>query len=406
MSPLQLAGFGMASLAVMGNDALQTLGPFLASQRWRGNRWLQGLVLAVVLCVVLLLSWAAGGGDPAWGRLDRFPLPDPFRWRDLVPLLALLVLTRLGLPVSTSFLVLTAMAPVQLGGMVRKSLVGYGVAFGLAALLYGLLAPWLEGHLPELEAIQSAQPPSGEERFEAPLSSPFVAEAPLLAAPGSETSPANPSAAEAQRFEVSLSEVERSEMTLSKPSAAEAERFERPLSVGPGSAVALLKLPQSGGLVSWQALQWLATVVLWCQWLVQDLANIYVYLPRRLNLAELLATLVVLCGAVALIVTLGGGPIQGRLRSKCRLADPQATTVISLLYGLVLLLFLGGDRLPMSTSWLFLGLLAGREVGLTCRGTGQPAGAMVQDLTWDLLRAAAGLATSLVVALLVAADRA
>ena len=174
MSPLQLAGFGMASLAVMGNDALQTLGPFLASQRWRGNRWLQGLVLAVVLCVVLLLSWAAGGGDPAWGRLDRFPLPDPFRWRDLVPLLALLVLTRLGLPVSTSFLVLTAMAPVQLGGMVRKSLVGYGVAFGLAALLYGLLAPWLE-------AIQSEEPHLG-----APLSRPSVSEAQLPETPLSE----------------------------------------------------------------------------------------------------------------------------------------------------------------------------------------------------------------------------
>lgn len=411
MNPLQLAGFGMACLAVMGNDALQTLGPFLASQRWRGNRWLQGLVLAVVLCVVLLLSWVAGGGDPAWGRLDRFPLPDPFRWRDLVPLLALLVLTRLGLPVSTSFLVLTAMAPVQLGGMVRKSLAGYGVAFGLAALLYGLLAPWLEGQPPELEAIQSEEPHLG-----APLSRPSVSEAQRFGA----------SLSEAQRPESSLSEAERSEAPLSRPSVSEAqlpetplsealrpessvseaERSEGPLSVVPGSAVALLKLAQPGGLVSWQALQWLATVVLWCQWLVQDLANIYVYLPRRLNLAELLATLVVLCGAVALIVTLGGGPIQGRLRSKCRLADPRATTVISLLYGLVLLLFLGGDRLPMSTSWLFLGLLAGREVGLTCRGTGKPAGAMVQDLTWDLLRAAAGLATSLVVALLVAADRA
>ena len=436
MNPLQLAGFGMASLAVMGNDALQTLGPFLASQRWRGNRWLQGLVLAVVLCVVLLLSWVAGGGDPAWGRLDRFPLPDPFRWRDLVPLLALLVLTRLGLPVSTSFLVLTAMAPVQLGGMVRKSLAGYGVAFGLAALLYGLLAPWLEGQPPELEAIQSEEPHLG-----APLSRPSVSEAQRFGA----------SLSEAQRPESSLSEAERSEAPLSRPSVAEAQRSEGPLSrpsvseaqlpetplseawgpessvaeaqrfgaslseaerpegpllVVPGSAVALLKLAQPGGLVSWQSLQWLATVVLWCQWLVQDLANIYVYLPRRLNLAELLATLVVLCGAVALIVTLGGGPIQGRLRSKCRLADPRATTVISLLYGLVLLLFLGGDRLPLSTSWLFLGLLAGREVGLTCRGSGQPASAMVQDLTWDLLRAAAGLATSLVVALLVAADRA
>ncbi|MFO0031141.1 MAG: hypothetical protein ACK54Z_02680, partial [Cyanobacteriota bacterium] len=123
-------------------------------------------------------------------------------------------------------------------------------------------------------------------------------------------------------------------------------------------------------------------------------------------LAELLVTLVVLCGAVALLVSLGGGPMQERLRGKCRIADPGATTVLSLLYGLVLLLFLGGDRLPMSTSWLFLGLLAGREVGLGCRGVGRPAAAMLQDLTLDLLRAAAGLATSLAVALLVAADRA
>ena len=316
MNPLQLVGFGMASLAVMGNDALQTLGPFLASQRWRGNRWLQGLVLAAVLCGVLLLSWAAGAGDPAWGRLDRFPLPDPFRWRDLLPLVALLLLTRLGMPVSTSFLVLTAMAPAELGGMVRKSLAGYGVAFALAASAYGLLAPWLEG-------------------------------------------PALPR-------------------------------------------------PQSGaaGGFPWQALQWLATVALWSQWLVQDLANIYVYLPRRLSLAELLVTLVVLCGAVALTVSLGGGPIQARLRGKCRIADPRATTVISLLYGLVLLLFLGGDRLPMSTSWLFLGLLAGREVGLACRRLGRPFPALLPDLTLDLLRAAAGLATSLAVALLVAADRA
>jgi hypothetical protein len=327
VSPLQLAGFGLASLAVMGNDALQTLGPFLASQRWRGNRLWQGLVLAAVLCAVLLLSWAAGGGDPAWGRLDRFPLPDPVRWRDLVPLLALLALTRLGVPVSTSFLVLTAMAPPQLGGMLRKSLAGYGVAFGVALLAYGVLAP-------RLEALTSPSPPSP-----------------------------------------------------------------------PGRALPCQALPP-GWPLPWQALQWLATVALWSQWLVQDLANIYVYLPRRLSLAELLVTLVVLCGAVALIVVLGGGPIQGRLRGKCPLADSRATTLFSLLYGLLLLAFLGGDHLPMSTSWLFLGLLAGREVGLTGRGVGRAAPALLQDLTLDLVRAGGGLATSLAVALLVAADRA
>ncbi len=326
MNPLQLAGFGLASLAVMGNDALQTLGPFLASQRGRRHRLWQGLLLAAVLCAVLLLSWVAGGGDPAWGRLDRFPLPDPFRWRDLLPLVALLGLTRLGMPVSTSFLVLTAMAPPQLGVMLRKSVAGYGVALGLAALVYGTMAPWLEG-----------TPRDSEAGAVGPLD--------------------------------------------------------------PGS-------PDAGRPFAWLALQWLATMALWSQWLVQDLANIYVYLPRHLSLAELLVTLTVLCGAVALLVTLGGGPMQGRLRGKCRIDDPRVGTVISLLYGLVLLLFLAGDRVPLSTSWLFLGVLAGRELGLSGRGVGRPAAVMLQDITLDLLRAAAALATSLAVALLVAADRA
>lgn len=307
MTPLPLAAFGLASLAVMGNDALQTLGPFLAAQRWRSSRLGQGLFLAGVLCVVLLLSWWAGGGDPAWGRLERFPLPEHWRWIHLLPLLTLLVLTRLGLPVSTSFLVLTALAPLELGGMLLKSLAGYGVAFLVAALVYGLFSPWLEG-------------------------------------------------------------------------------------------------TEAKGGTRWLTLQWLATGALWSQWLIQDLANIYVYLPRRLNLAELLVSLVVLCGAVGLVVALGGGPIQGRLRSKCRTDDPRSTSLISLLYSLVLLTFLGGNRLPMSTSWLFLGLLAGRELGLASRGQGRPAGVIVADLSLDLLRAGAGLATSLAVALLVAAD--
>ena len=319
MSPLPLVAFGLASLAVMGTDALQTLGPFLAAQRWRSSLLGQGLFLAGVLCAVLLLSWWAGGGDPAMGRLERFPLPESWRWIDLLPLLTLLALTRFGLPVSTSFLVLTAVAPLELGGMLRKSLAGYGVAFLVAALVYGLFSPWIE--------VRRGEPglPS--------------------------TDPESP----------------------------------------------------SGGANPWTALQWLATGALWSQWLIQDLANIYVYLPRRLNLAELLVSLVVLCGAVGLVVALGGGPIQGRLASKSRVQDPRSTTVISLLYSVVLLAFLGGNRLPMSTSWLFLGLLAGRELGLGWRGLGRPARVSLLDLSLDLLRAGAGLATSLAVALLVAA---
>jgi hypothetical protein len=178
---------------------------------------------------------------------------------------ALLGLTRLGVPVSTSFLVLTAMAPVQIEPMLRKSLTGYGVAFGMAALVYGVLAPWLAGALRGAEAWTLAgSPPGGQ------------------GGAGQEGTAA------------------------------------------PDGQAATGGGQDAGRAFPWLALRWLATVALWSQWLVQDLANIYVYLPRHLNLAELLVTLMVLCGAVALLVSLDGGPMQGRLRGKCHIDNPRA----------------------------------------------------------------------------------
>jgi len=222
-------GFGLASVAVMGNDALQTLGPFLESQRGRAGRWRQGLALATVLCVVLLLSWRAGGGDPAWGRLDRFPLPDPFRPRDLLPLGALLLLTRLGLPVSTSFLVLTALAPARLGAMARKSLAGYGVAFAVAAVVYGLWSPWLEGRPAAAETAESAE---GK-----------AAEGESVEGRGAEGEPAEGESAEGEN-----AEREKAEGEKAKGEEAEGEE---------ARAAALVRAD------GWNRLQWLATLVLW-----------------------------------------------------------------------------------------------------------------------------------------------
>jgi hypothetical protein len=312
ISPLQAIGFLLASYAVIGNDALQTLGTFLAGNRGRTPKAAQAAYLCSVLCLVLLLGWSRGEGDPAWGRLASFALPDHFGWVDLLPPLAVLGLTQWGAPVSTSFLVLTAFTPSNLEGLLLQSLAGYGAAFLLGGLVYGSVGWLLERPLPE-------------------------------------------------------------------PSA-------RPL---------------------WLALQWAATGWLWGQWLVQDLANIYVYLPRRLSAVEMGASLLVLCAGVGVLIAEGGGPIQQLLADKTNSDDPRSSAMISALYGLVLFGFSQVSRFPMSTTWVFLGLLGGRELGILWRrdaaaDAGQP-GAVAVGIGRDILKAGIGLAVSLAVALAVQA---
>jgi hypothetical protein len=224
-----------------------------------------------------------------------------------------LLLTRWGAPVSTSFLVLTAFAPANLPSLLCQSLLGYGVALLVGALVYGALA-WL---------------------------------------------------------------------------------LERPGDDPPGAA------PHPG----WLPLQWLAGGWLWGQWLIQDLANVYVYLPRQLAAPQMGLSLAALCGAVCLLLASGGGPIQQRLTSKSHVDAPRAATLIATLYALILTGFSAVSRGPLSTTWVFLGLLAGREMALQLSLRERSVAAVAGVLGGDIARAALGLAVSVAVALVMPALR-
>lgn len=238
---------------------------------------------------------------------------------DLLTPLAVLALTRLGAPVSTTFLVLTAFTPANLPALLRQSLLGYGGALLSGALVYGLVA-W------PLKHRGGAQ---GGNQIEA------------QAMPHSEEG---------------------------------------------------LPLEERQQAWPWLALQWLATGWLWSQWLIQDLANVYVYLPRQLAAPQMGLPLAALCGAVCLLLATGGGPIQQRLASKSHVDAPRAATLIATLYALILTGFSAMSRGPLSTTWVFLGLLAGREMALQLSLRERSVAAVAGGLGGDIARAALGLA--------------
>lgn len=307
------AGFLLAAYSVIGNDVIQTLGTFLSSNE--NKHWAVLWAFAgSILTIVLVYGWFVNDGDVSYGRLIGDNLADPkykspeniegFGWPFLLPPIILLIITRFGIPVSTSFLILTFFNPKNLDDMLIKSVSGYGLAFVVALVFYMITASFLEKK--------------------------FIA---------------NP-----------IKEKNK---------------------------------------VYWTAAQWASTGFLWGQWLVQDFANIYVYLPRQISIELLIGTLVIFLILLGYIFYSKGGAIQSIVKAKTNTIDIRSATLIDLTYGLILLYFKELSKVPMSTTWVFIGILAGREIAVRYRLHKTLGKSAMKDLGMDLVKVSFGLIVSI-----------
>ncbi len=303
---IMILGFIFACYSVVGNDVIQTLGTFLSSNNTRPWYVLWGFA-ALIMSTVLIYGFFFNGGDMSYGRLDQIPYPETIYWWYMLPPLVLLLITRVGIPVSTTFLILSIFSTGKtIQGMVVKSITGYAVAIGAAFLIYVLISNWVEKRFIDTEEDEND--------------------------------------------------------------------------------------------VKWLVAQWASTGFLWSQWLIQDLANIYVYFPRKeeLTVGAFFLSLALLLGLLAYIFYQGGGSIQKIVTSKTNVQDIRSATIINLFYGIILLIFKEWNNLPMSTTWVFIGLLAGRELAMTFRLKHRNQAGMWRVLLLDLGKTVAGLVVSVI----------
>ena len=310
---LMIVGFLLGSYSIVGNDAIQTLGTFLSSNSHR-PWWVLWLFAGSIITVVLVYGWVAHSGDVSYGRLEAIPVPEHFSWIYCVPPFVLLLLTRWGIPVSTTFLTLTIFAPKALESMLLKSLLGYATAFVVAIIVYKLVTRSLES------------------------------------------------------------------------------RFNR--TEGPTSPW-------------WVVAQWCSTGFLWSQWLIQDLANIYVFLPRDpvsrtpdLAVGWFIVSIAVILGLLAFIFYNHGGAIQKVVLTKTNTTDIRSATFVDLIYGIVLFVFKELSHIPMSTTWVFVGLLAGREIAIAWNEKHRSRQEVSRLVLSDFAKVLAGLGVSVALALL------
>lgn len=309
-------GFIFAGYSAIANDSIQTIGTFLASnqdKKW----WHLWIYIGGIFLIVVTVSFILFDGDVSYQRLSSKGFdqaPTNFTFLQVAAPIFLLILTRMRMPVSTTFLLLSCFATdaAAITSVLGKSLSGYGLAFGAGLIVWLSVTKGLE-----------------------------------------------------KRFNKS-----------------EPAKY-------------------------WLPIQWVISGSLWAVWVMQDAANIAVYLPRSLHVGEFLGFAGFIFFGLGLLFYLRGDRIQQIVTEKSRVTDVRSATIIDFIYAILLVYKLTISTVPMSTTWVFLGLLAGREVGMSvmdAMGLGKPMKKVLKIVFKDLSYALFGLLVSILLAISINAD--
>ena len=274
-------GFFFAAYATVANDSIQSLGTFIESnkaKRW----WVLWLFVGTIFLLTVSFSWVVFDGDVTYQRLlspdgtSKYPHPERFSFWQIIAPLVLLILTRMRMPVSTTFLILSVFSADTSGitSVVWKSWSGYIMAFILSFLVWYFSYNMIKKYFKSRKAHGA-----------------------------------------------------------------------------------------------WTAVQWTVSGTLWAVWVMQDGANIAVFLPRQQSLFEFIVFALTIFFGLGVLFYLRGDRIQKVVSEKVRISDIRAATLVDLTYVILLIYKLFISTVPMSTTWVFLGVIGGREIAISLART-------------------------------------
>ena len=155
---------------------------------------------------------------------------------------------------------------------------------------------------------------------------------------------------------------------------------------------------------AWMPLQWVTSGLLWSVWIMQDMANIVVVLPRSLELGQFIAVAGFIFLGLGLLFFLKGDRIQNIVNEKSDIRDVRAATLVDFIYAILLYFLKEVSTIPISTTWVFIGLLGGREfaINLAKKNREKKKSGIVKSwkiIRKDALYAGIGLLVSIILAL-------
>ena len=131
------------------------------------------------------------------------------------------------------------------------------------------------------------------------------------------------------------------------------------------------------------------------------MANIAVFLPRQIPVDLMIMISIVFVGGLWFMFREGGGKIQQIVLEKHNTRYVRSATIIDGVYWLILYFFKELNDIPMSTTWVFVGLLCGRELAMATFTSKKKIKAVFPLVARDFIKMMVGLAASLGIVLLI-----
>jgi hypothetical protein len=114
----------------------------------------------------------------------------------------------------------------------------------------------------------------------------------------------------------------------------------------------------------WRFIQWMSSGLLWVAWLTNNTSNVAVFVPREFTLWGLILFLIIGVTMIAFVFYNRGGPIQEIVTNKNGMNNLKSTSITNVCFALIILGIARVTPIPMATTWIFIGILAGQEMAL------------------------------------------
>ena len=338
--------FSLAAYAVIGNDAVQTLMTYLHSNNDIPWKYLYGWVAAVLLWVIWYW-FLTNGWDITYGRLDAKGYTGiEVDWYIVIFPLILVFLTRFRwIPVSTSLLILSIFASELLfQKIVMKSALGYLVAFIASFSMWMIV-----------ESILKRKPKKAKDKvfnFTSMLFQAAVWAVVIMVAIWYVIIPLCLQLF--SNFEVpAISNFQLGLYTFAAFLFVLWILYERKVDH-----------TLSRNSMFWRIAQTFTTVLLFSTWLMHDMVNIAVFLWPTLSINIMVLISFIFLLGLAYTFRIKWWPVWNIVTKKTSTNEIVAATMIDLVYFAVLLIFKEWSDIPMSTTWVFVWLLAGRQLAI------------------------------------------
>ncbi len=118
----------------------------------------------------------------------------------------------------------------------------------------------------------------------------------------------------------------------------------------------------------WMIVEYISIGILWCCWLNTCVSSFMVFLPPKLDLKHLLLLLVIGTIIISIITILrSNDKMEQIIEEKTDVNNIMFSVLFNVLHSVVLVVLKLNSEVPIATSWIFTGLLDGRELGIVTK---------------------------------------